>query len=718
VLVVVPLIMKVIFSLLLFALPLFAQNIPGFSLPGMSEQEDHTSVRLVSESAVFVPGEEVVLGIELTMDPHWHTYWINPGDSGLPTSVEWELPEGFQAGDIQWPTPIRFMFAGLVSYGYEGVVTLRVPIQTSEEVALGDSVTINGTVSWLECKDVCLPGEGDVSISLTASETPGAKKTFLGPSLPAEAKGTATFQSTDSGVDLHIPSVLDIFGNPTAFHPTEEGVWELDPAPTVEKEEDSVRVSLTLAENRSLPEKISGVLVFESGDSIQINAAQSEQVLPPVNEATEAERGTLYYMVFAFLAGIGMNLLPCIFPVLGLKISGFIEQAQGDPKAVKNHALIFAAGVVISLWVLAAVVGVLGAAWGAQFQDPRVVIGMSLILTFFSLNLFGVFELGNSLTTVGGDLTNKQGYGGSFFQGVLLTVIGTPCTGPILAVVIVWMLTQPVLIGFLAFTLMGLGMAAPYVALAYSPKLIEKLPRPGTWMVTFKKASAFMIVLFIWVMIYVLKGLIPAEGVVRVIGALLMVCFAGWVLGTWAAPGRSAKSVLAAKVCTVLLLLLSGWIAYSYTAPVQEVTDALQERIDAGDPIRWTDVSEKVASSLIAEGVPVHYRPYSPELVEELRAEGQAVFVDFTADWCTICKINKVRALHRDEVMKAFAEKGVVTLRADWTGRDPEIAAVLEDYGRRGVPVYQLFDDTPGDRAVLLPESLTPDVVFEALELL
>jgi thiol:disulfide interchange protein DsbD len=278
------------------------------------------------------------------------------------------------------------------------------------------------------------------------------------------------------------------------------------------------------------------------------------------------------------------------------------------------------------------------------------------------------------------------------------------------------MLTQPVFIGFLAFTLMGLGMAAPYVALAYSPKLIDKLPRPGNWMITFKRASAFMIVLFIWVMLYVLKGLIPAEGVVRVVGALLMVCFAGWVLGTWGEPGRSARTQWIARICTVLLLVLSGWMAYSYRAPAQEITERLQQRIDAGEPIRWSDVTPEVAETLMGQGVPVHYQPYSPERVEELRAEGQAVFVDFTADWCTICKINKIRALHQNEVMKAFAEKGVVTLRADWTGRDPEIAAVLESYGRRGVPVYLLFDDSPGDRAALLPETLTPNVVIEALD--
>ena len=713
--------MKALLFSFLFAVPIFAQ-LPGFSLPGVEpvaveEASANTTARLISQTSSFIPGETLLLGVELTMKKDWHTYWINPGDSGLPTSIDWELPEGFEAGEIQWPTPIRFVFEGLVSFGYKEEVVLQVPVKTSPDIPIGSTTTFNARVDWLECKDVCLPGGQDVSLDLMASNKVIEGVWGTDPGLPEEWTG-ATVLPEEGGVKVTLEGFE---GKAASFFPLAEGVWTLEPEPSVTQADTTVTITLQASGLGDVPENVEGVLVDTAGNGWSLNAIPPSTMVgteDAVVAQEEEQKGILYYLVFAFIAGVGMNLLPCIFPVLGLKISGFVEQAQGDMASVRKHALVFASGVVISLWILAAVVGVLGAAWGGQFQDPRVVIGMALILTFFSLSLFGVFELGNKLTTVGGDLTNKQGYAGSFFQGVLMTVIGTPCTGPVLAVVIVWMLTQPVWIGFLAFTLMGLGMSAPYVALAYSPKLIEKLPRPGTWMVTFKKASAFMIVLFIWVMLYVLAGLIPVAGVVRVVGALLMVCFAAWVLGTWAAPGRSPKSMAIAKLTTVVLLALSGWVAYSYKAPVTEVTDSLQAKIESGVPIRWSDVSEEVANNLIAQGVPVHYRPYSPELVEELRADGKAVFVDFTADWCTICKINKVRALHREDVMKAFAEKDVVTLRADWTARDPVISAVLEDYGRRGVPVYQLFDNTPGDRATLLSETLTPGVVFEALETL
>jgi thiol:disulfide interchange protein DsbD len=277
------------------------------------------------------------------------------------------------------------------------------------------------------------------------------------------------------------------------------------------------------------------------------------------------------------------------------------------------------------------------------------------------------------------------------------------------------MLAQEPWVVFLVFTLMGGGLASPYVILAFSPPLLNRLPPPGNWMVTFKKASAFALVGFLWVLIYVLKGLIPVEGTVRVLGAMMLVCFAAWVLGTWDTAARKNRTRWMAKAVVVLVLISAGWAAYTYHVPATAITSELQARIDAEDPIRWSEVTPGVADELLDLGVPVHYQPWSPERVEELVASGTPVFVDFTADWCTICKLNKLRALHKDEVMKAFAEKGVVTLRADWTGRDETIARVLESFDRRGVPVYLLYDGS-GSKPALLPESLSPEIIFDALD--
>lgn len=695
----------------------FRQNaLPSF----IASPALNTTARLIAESDAFVPGEDLLLGVVLEMKNHWHTYWINPGDAGAPTYVDWDLPEGFTASEIIWPTPIRFDTEGLASFGYEDKVILRVRLSTPADLTVGTPVTLSGTVNWLECKEACLPGSQQVTLTLTAAEEMGVPnpEMRLNPDKMVNATDwTAEVETEGDQVLLRVDAPASK-GPFVQFFPFQEGAWILEPAPTVRRDGDEVVIELT--RNPAAPDGASdpnGLLINEQGVGFAIADYRSAtEAVPPADGTETEQRSAGYMLLLAFVAGIGMNLLPCIFPVLGLKISGFVEQAQGDPKSVRAHALVFAAGVILSLWILGAVVGLLGAAWGVQFQNPKVVIGMLLVLTFFTMNLFGIFELGAKLTTVGGDLTQKSGYAGSFFQGILLTVIGTPCTGPILAGSIVWMLTQPLWIGFIAFTLMGIGMSLPYVVLAYSPKLIEKLPRPGTWMITFKKASAFMIVLFLWVLLYVLKGQISAEGLVQVVGALLMVAFAAWVLGTWAAPGRSARAQRIAKLLCLLLLGVSVWIAYGYHEKAEELDGALSARIEAGDPVRYSDVTPELAEELIADDVPLHYRPWSRGLVEQLQREGRPVFVDFTADWCTICKINKFKALHKAEVMKAFQEKGVVTLRADWTGRDALIASELAAYNRQGVPVYMLFRPEAGTRAELLPEKLNPEIIFEALD--
>jgi len=714
---------SLIFACILFPVLSFAQSFtPAFASTftvSNAGEEDETTLELIAETEFLVPGEPIHIALVMHMRPGWHSYWINPGESGMPTSLDWDLPEGFSTGDILWPVPQRFLWEGLVSFGYEGEVVLLVPLTTPDTLTEGKTLTLKVDADWLECEDICLPKSGSAELNMVVGESPGERNPRIEAAveaLPREPGGGVRVRSTADGAELRV-EVGETDDPFVKFFPLTEGAWVLEPAPEVQQRDGEVRVRLRTAPTAGETAFPKGVLVSEEGRALEITSAleEDDDDTGPVIESSASSRGLFGNLAIAFFAGIGMNLLPCIFPVLGLKISGFVEQAHGNPKSVKSHALVFAAGVLISLWILAAVVGLLGAAWGAQFQDPRVVIGMTLVLTFFTMNLFGVFELGNSLTTVGGDLTRKQGYGGSFFQGVLLTVIGTPCTGPVLAVIIVWMLTQPVWIGFLAFTLMGVGMALPYVALAYSPSLIDKLPRPGTWMVTFKQASAFMIVLFLWVLLYVLRGLVGGEAVVQVAGAMMLVCLAAWILGTWGAPGRSARAKRIAVATTVGVLAVAGWTGFSISTPETELSDSLQARIDAGEPIRWSDVSSELAEILLAEGVKLHYRPFSPELVESLREEGHRVFVDFTADWCTICKINKVRALHRDEVMTAFADHNVVTLRADWTARDQEIADVLESYGRRGIPVYLLYDDIPGTPATLLPETLRPEVIFDAL---
>ncbi len=688
-------------------------------------QGPHVRASLVAERSAFVPGDTVWLALRMEMDPEWHTYWINPGDSGMPTSLAWTLPAGFEAGEALWPVPTRAIEAEiLVSHAYKGTVHILVPIRTPASAATDASFDLALRADWLECKEACVPGSATLSISLRSAADAIAPETDFAPfrrQIPGAAEGW-TAHWVQSGGDLVLELAPPSGGMPPEgrldFFPKDELLWELLPGFSVERGADMLRVRGKLADQAKIPDTVRGILAHAtdamapgSTRAIEIAATRPGVAPPP---SVEAPRNLAVALLGALVAGVMINLLPCIFPVLGLKVSSFVEQAQGDPADVKKHALVFAAGILVSLWILGGLVGLLGAAWGGQFQDPRVVIALLLGLTFFTMNLFGLFEMGNRLTTVGGSLAGKQGYAGSFFQGILLTVIGTPCTGPVLAGMIGWMLGQPLWIAFLAFTSMGIGIALPYVALAFSPRLLEKLPRPGMWMVTFKQGSAFVMVLFLWVMLWVLTKQVPATVLTRVVGAMLMVCFAAWVLGTWGSPERAAKVRRIALAAALSLLAFAGYLGFSYTLPATEIDAGLQARVENGDPLRWDELSPEVAAELLEQGVPVHYQPFSPELLDRLRKEGRPVFVDFTAEWCTICKINKFRALHKEEVLRAFQDKGVVTLRADWTGKDQTIADFLAAFGRRGVPVYPLYP-AGGGEAELLPESLSVGLLLETL---
>ena len=728
-------------------LPLIAFCFTLLLSPLSAFEDQNTTFTLVPQGETFTPGDTLWVAARLDMNPDWHTYWEFQGDSGLATEISWTLPEGFEAGKIHWPAPYRFIEPGdLVSHGYKDSVKLMIPIQTPADAVPGETYTLSAFAEWLECKDICLPGEGRDEITLTAGETPPLPESFeaVFKTLPHDFDGrfrqSARREGNQLTLTLEHGEDVEIRTGDLRFFPLDAMIWRLIAGFEVESTENATTIVGELAEDVPLPDSIQGILVHESGllqagghRVLRVQASLEDGPGDGTASGTAAEsasgedpetlfgdagesRNLFVALITAFVAGIAINLLPCVFPVLGLKVSGFMEQAHGDPKAMKIHSLVFAGGILVSLWILGAIVGALGAAWGAQFQDPRVVIALLLILTLFTMNLFGLFEMGASMTTVGGRLTQKEGYAGSFFQGVLMTVIATPCTGPILAGMIGWMLTQPIWIGFLAFTAMGIGISLPYVVLAFSPKLTEKLPAPGMWMVTLKQGAAFAMVAFLWVLLYVLANQLSTSATLRVVGAMMMICFAAWVLGKWGEPGRKPNVKRTGKISALFLLLFSGWLAYSYHEPAAEVTDALSQKIEAGTPIRWDDLTEDLARQLLEDGVPVHYQPYSPELLENLRNQGRAVFVDFTAEWCTICKINKFTTLHREEVMKAFQDHDVVTLRADWTLRDDIIANKLAKHGRRGVPVYLLYGPGPNAPAQLLPERLSPEIIMDSLD--
>ncbi len=687
-------------------------------------QDTATRLSLAAEAEAVVPGGTLWLAVRYGMEPGWHIYWTNPGDSGMPPTLEWKLPEGFEVGEAQWPVPERLVEEGLVTLGYEEEAIVLVPLRVPSGLSPGGTVTVRVSSEWLECKEMCVPGSGGAELTLPVAATvPAAAESPWFARARAALPG-GPLKAVRIGNDLQVELPGE---SPEAavwsYFPLEEGAWMLEPPPEILREEGRLRIRLTPnPAGPSAPEHLSGVLADETGRGFRIESAAAPTASPenapagglPAPAIPSSDRaGGPGIILIALLAGVLLNLMPCIFPVLGLKISSFVEQAQGDRASVGRHAWVFSLGILLSMWALGAMVVGMGSLWGAQFQDPRVVIGLLLVLTLFTLNLFGVFEMGHVLTTVGGGLSQRQGYAGSFFQGILLTVIGTPCTGPVMVGVIGATLTQPGWVVALSFTAMGAGLALPYLLLAYSPKLLDRLPPPGMWMVTFKQGSAFLMVAFLWALLYVLHhqraGAMPA-----VIGALFLICLAAWVLGTWGAPERGPAARRAARAVFLLLLVGATALAYAHHEPSEVLDEALEARIDTGAPLRFGEVAPALAAELLDRGVPLHYRPFTSALLAQLRAEGRPVFVDFTADWCTQCKVNKLRTLHREETLRAFQEAGVSTLRADLTRPDPALNALLAEHDLRGLPAYFLY--VPGtERPELLPVQITLAHIREAL---
>ncbi|HUR57045.1 MAG TPA: thioredoxin family protein, partial [Opitutaceae bacterium] len=399
-------------------------------------------------------------------------------------------------------------------------------------------------------------------------------------------------------------------------------------------------------------------------------------------------------LVLAFVGGLILNLMPCVFPVLGIKILGFVNQAGHERRRIVTHGLVFALGVLISFWVLAAILAILRAGgeqlgWGFQQQFPEFNYLIAVLMLVFGMNMSGVFEFGLSATAVGSDLQMKSGYSGSFFNGVLATVVATPCSAPFLAPALGAALALSTPESFAIFTVIGLGLAAPYLLLSIFPQAVKILPRPGAWMETFKQFMAFPLYATAGYFAWVLASQTTDEGYRSVLFSFVLIALAVWMYGRWHAPGASAGRARFGVASLVLVGVLGVWVGWPRTLHAAATTDA-----NAIPAVVW--------------------EPWSREAVAKLRAEGRIVYVDFTAKWCFTCQTNKALVFHSDEVLKYFAEKKIATLRADWTNRDPRITAELAAYNRSAVPFNLIWK--PGkDQPVMLPELLTPATVLDAL---
>jgi thiol:disulfide interchange protein DsbD len=672
---------------------------------------------LVAATTAVQPGQPVTVALRLQHDPHWHTYWLNPG-TGLPTTLAWQLPPGWTVGPILWPAPLllRDKTGNIVGHGYEGEILLPV-VLTPPATIDGFAVELKAKADWLMCETVCVPGGAAVGLTLpVAGGRPDADPTW-GPRI---AETLARLPRTDeawavSAVREGVAVRLTV--RPTGqAAPREPGAlrfFDADNRVVYDIDQPVMAVpgggyTLALKLDPTTPAdvaRLTGVLTAANGwradgtlpglaVDVALAPATSAAAAPaPAGDPVAAGAAGVSLaatLLLALLGGLILNLMPCVFPVLGLKILGFVEQAGNQRGRVAAHGLVFTAGVLVSFWTLAGVLVVLRAGgdqlgWGFQLQSAPFVYGLAVLLLVFALNLSGLFEFGLAATAVGGDLQSKGGFGGSFFTGVLATVVATPSSAPFLAPALGAALTVPPLESFLLFTAIGVGLSAPYLGFSAFPDLVRFLPRPGAWMETFKQLMAFPLYGTVGYLVWVLAAQTSEEGFLHLLLSLVVVAFAVWLYGRWTAPEARPRRPRAAVVAVVVGGALALWLGWPRAVPAPG-----------------------------AGAADVTWEAWSPEAVERLRAEGRVIYVDFTARWCATCQTNKRLVFGSAEVRRLFAARRVATLRADWTNRDPRITAELARYQRSAVPFNVIWQ--PGRaEPVLLPELLTPGIVLDAL---
>lgn len=642
------------------------------------------------------PGKPLWLGLSIEHQPHWHTYWMNPGDSGLPTTLSWTLPTGVQAGDIQWPTPRQLPFGPLLNYGYDDRVLLPVALSLPEHFD-GD-LDVKLRADWLVCKDICVPETGAFSLHVpatTAISTHAALFDAAAAQAPRVlADAVATGRIDGQGL------VVDIDGLPAELATSElqffaEVGGVIDHAAKVAQQWTghrwTARVPLSAQRSES-PATLPAVLVVPGqarGVLVAVAVAQwTAGTAPPaaasgalpVDVARPASVSLLLALGLALLGGALLNLMPCVFPVLSLKVLDFAEPGQ-DQRARIHGGLAYSAGVIVSFVALAALLIALRAGgeqfgWGFQLQSPTFVAVLAALFTLIGLNLAGVFEFAGILPSRIATLRASHPTLDHALTGALAVAVASPCTGPFMGVALGVALTLPTLQALMVFAALGLGMALPYLLLSLAPALVARLPRPGAWMLRIKVLMAFpMFGTVIW-LLWVLGLQVGMNGVAGMMAVLLALAFAAWVIG--AVDFGRGERIGFGTAAAILLVATCAWALPGIRASTEAPTTASASA-------RW--------------------QAWSPAAQAEARARGRAVFVDFTAAWCITCQFNKRNALADTDVLRAFDQLGVVLLRADWTRRDPDIAGELTRLGRSGVPVYAFYPAL-AQAPELLPEIL------------
>ncbi|MBX3483894.1 protein-disulfide reductase DsbD [Phenylobacterium sp.] len=674
----------------------------------------HLQAELVPAAQGVAPGQSVTIALRQQIRKGWHTYWRNAGDSGEATRADWTLPAGWTISDFTWPTPHRLPIGPLVNYGYEGEVLLPLTVTAPADATPGQAVTLTAKAQFLVCAEVCIPEDATLTLALPVTAAPapldpqwGAKIRKVLADAPKPAGLTGAFETQGQAVKLAITGAVlkgaDLAG--AYFFPFSGTVIDHAQPQAIERGPEGLTLTLTPGYEFQTggPKAIGGVLALD-GKAYEVTAAPGPLPAaaaglgpPPARvavPAAAANLGLLGAAAFALVGGLILNLMPCVFPVLAMKAASLAGHG-GEHAEARRQGLAFGAGVLVTFLALAGLLIALRAGgsavgWGFQLQDPPVVAALALLMLAVALNLSGVFEIGTSLQGVGSGLASKGGLAGSFFTGVLAVVVAAPCTAPFMGAALGWALGQPPAAALTVFLALGIGFAAPFVAVAFVPALVNALPKPGPWMDVFKKVLAFpMYGAAAW-LVWVLTVQAGADAVPRILAAAIVLALALWIAGAAQRQHVQGKGHVGLAIAATVLIaaaVVGGavWPAY-----------ALAPAAGSG------------AAELSEEA-------YSPEKLAALQAEGRPVLVNYTAAWCVSCQVNDRVALSTNAVSEALKRNNAVYLKADWTRRDAAIAAELARFGRAGVPLYLVYGAKGGEPAIL-PSLLTEGLVVKALD--
>ena len=655
--------------------------IPTISLADNIVEVSDSRIELLTESNSIEPGDELLVGFKFSLSPGWHTYWVNPGDAGEGASIKWNLPRDVKASNILWPGPERIPVEPLMTFGYEDEVVLLTKIYTSKNTDI--PLTLNALVSWYTCKEICIPQEAEVSIPIKLGfKSPSSSNKLLKQTLenvPTPFKGTYRVQSLDDSYIIQGQFEDNKQYDSIYFFPRFYGLTDYVESQLYEKNNDSFSLQVQPSRLKIEHESFEGVLATEKDG--RLSYFEINHSLSSVNSSQEFSVLTL--IIFAFFGGLILNVMPCVFPILSIKILRFVEQSENSSYKTFKQGCLFSVGVIVSFLLIAALLislksGGESIGWGYQLQSPIVVSLLFYLFIVMGYIFMSNIIIGSSLARLSLISSSKGDSLESFLTGVLAVIVASPCTAPFMGSAIGFALLQPSFYSILIFLGLGIGFSLPYLILSAKPSLLSFLPKPGQWMETFKQFMAFpMWASALW-LLWVLSGQVDSQEIIQVLLGALIITIGLWLLEKNKSESNWVKWMI--RLPFVLLLIFALWLVPTTYSDSDETQDQLA---------------------------------YTPQLLEDLREENNLVFLNFTADWCITCKVNEAVALKTSEVSKVLAEKNITYLEADWTRKDPIISETLEQYGRTGLPLYLLFP-SEGD-PLILPEILTEDILLSYL---